>query len=262
MQNRYVGDIGDFGKYGLLRSILSPPSLRLGVNWYLTPDEVDNSDGTIISYLLDSKKNHKRFKECDPELFDKLQEIVKPKRVNDKVISQGKRKIKKIETEKILPVETVFYDDELNLVKNRDEWVKNGFTKLRNCDVIFFDPDNGFPVYNNKKGKYNIEKHHKKSPKYIYHDEIVEYYKRGQSLIIYQHRDMKDENEYLNRFRRIKQKRYIPEAQEIFHLKFHRYRVRDYAFVLTPSHKNTIRSKVGEMLKNPWGKHFTYHELI
>ena len=28
MQNRYVGDIGDFGKYGLLRAVVKP--LRLG----------------------------------------------------------------------------------------------------------------------------------------------------------------------------------------------------------------------------------------
>ena len=37
MQDRYAGDIGDYGKLGLLRS-LSRTGLRIGVNWYLTPD--------------------------------------------------------------------------------------------------------------------------------------------------------------------------------------------------------------------------------
>jgi|LFRM01.2.fsa_nt_gb hypothetical protein len=35
MQSRLVGDIGDFGKYGMLRCLLSA-GCRLGINWYLT----------------------------------------------------------------------------------------------------------------------------------------------------------------------------------------------------------------------------------
>lgn len=50
MQNRYVGDIGDFGKLGLLRQ-LSKTGLSVGVNWYLTPDETHNGDGRHIGYL-------------------------------------------------------------------------------------------------------------------------------------------------------------------------------------------------------------------
>lgn len=38
MQDRYVGDIGDFGKYGLLRALCAH-DLSLGVVWYLVPDE-------------------------------------------------------------------------------------------------------------------------------------------------------------------------------------------------------------------------------
>ncbi len=44
MQNRYVGDVGDFGKYGLLRYLVGvrsstsvADSLRLRVIWYLHP---------------------------------------------------------------------------------------------------------------------------------------------------------------------------------------------------------------------------------
>ena len=35
MQDRYAGDIGDFGKFGLLRA-LSSAGLSIGVNWYRT----------------------------------------------------------------------------------------------------------------------------------------------------------------------------------------------------------------------------------
>ena len=50
MQNRYTGDIGDFGKLGLLRR-MSGAGFSVGVNWYMTPDESHNGDGRHIGYL-------------------------------------------------------------------------------------------------------------------------------------------------------------------------------------------------------------------
>ena len=38
MKNQYVGDIGDYGKYGLLR-FLSNHGIIIGINWYLTEDD-------------------------------------------------------------------------------------------------------------------------------------------------------------------------------------------------------------------------------
>jgi hypothetical protein len=54
MKDKYACDIGDFGKY-LLLSLISAPkdktkNLKLGVNWYLTPDD-KTPDGKIIDYL-------------------------------------------------------------------------------------------------------------------------------------------------------------------------------------------------------------------
>lgn len=43
MQNRYVGDVGDFGKYTLLNALASS-GLRLGVVWYLNEFEEGNSE--------------------------------------------------------------------------------------------------------------------------------------------------------------------------------------------------------------------------
>jgi hypothetical protein len=38
VQDRYVGDIGDFGKYGLLIALCGH-DLSLGVVWHLVPNE-------------------------------------------------------------------------------------------------------------------------------------------------------------------------------------------------------------------------------
>jgi hypothetical protein len=38
MKNQYVGDIGDYGKYSLLR-FLSLHGIQIGINWYLTEND-------------------------------------------------------------------------------------------------------------------------------------------------------------------------------------------------------------------------------
>jgi hypothetical protein len=74
MQNRYVGDVGDYGKYALLRGLCDPdarPAVRLGVVWCLFPDETFNNDGKHISYLKDPQ-----FAQLDIDLHAALAVIV------------------------------------------------------------------------------------------------------------------------------------------------------------------------------------------
>ena len=68
MKNQYVGDIGDYGKYGLLR-FLAGQGIKIGVNWYLTEND-GSSDGRFTSYLKNSEEAI-----YDPELFNVLKEI-------------------------------------------------------------------------------------------------------------------------------------------------------------------------------------------
>ena len=63
MQNRYVGDVGDFGKFGMLRC-MENSGLSIGVNWYLVEDENHNNDGKHIGYVKDDK-----YRGCDDELL-------------------------------------------------------------------------------------------------------------------------------------------------------------------------------------------------
>ena len=73
MQDRYTGDVGDFGKYGLLRALVgihpAGSSRSLGVVWYVTDAEIEDvdpqGDGRHLSYL----EQPARFRECDPQLF-------------------------------------------------------------------------------------------------------------------------------------------------------------------------------------------------
>ncbi len=245
MQNRYVGDIGDFGKYGMLRFIFGCSNLKLGVNWYLTPDEKGNNDGKFIDYLLN--KNKKRFHGCDNDLYDQLRGIV----------LSSNRKISNIQRLKILHNAKFYTDQILPESKNgfnRSNWFKESCEYLKNCDVFFLDPDNGIETKSCTR---------KKLPKYVLIDEIEKYYKYGKSLIIYQHLDMKPNEERLKRYKEIKS---LLFAERIFYLRYHRQSARDYIFILQQKHYDKIKKRVNEFLNCPWGAaskspHFTYHDL-
>ena len=84
MQNRYVGDVWDFGKHGLLRYLsgetagVTEDRLRLGLIWYLSHDPKEhNGDGRHIGYLKRTARDDKsEYISCDPMLWEKLRDLV------------------------------------------------------------------------------------------------------------------------------------------------------------------------------------------
>lgn len=106
MQDNYVGDIGDYGKYGLLRAV-SNEGLSLAVNWYLTTPQKPGKqdDGKYVSYLAEPE----RYRHCDPALFDSLASLVR----------EGRRSIEAVEKNGIL--NAAFYGEPLT-GHDRAEW--------------------------------------------------------------------------------------------------------------------------------------------
>lgn len=133
MQNRYVGDIGDYLKLGILRAL--SPGYRLGVAWWLHPDEEHNEDGRHIGYL----RRDKEWRSFDPELFDAL----------DRIVGTGRRSIRALEEANLLP-DAVFASEFIpcgGLIRlrqqDRREWFAVVKKCLTNADLVFVDPDNG-----------------------------------------------------------------------------------------------------------------------
>ncbi|MGN0162491.1 MAG: hypothetical protein ACI4EA_02765 [Candidatus Ornithomonoglobus sp.] len=82
MQDSYVGDIGDYGKYGLLREI-NKTGLKLAVNWYkVIPEQQKKQNDGKYTYYLNSPE---AFRNYDSVLFDELNSIVNIK--NERLIS-------------------------------------------------------------------------------------------------------------------------------------------------------------------------------
>lgn len=242
MQNRYVADVGDFGKYGLLR-YLTKANLLLGINWYLVTDESGNNDGKHVLYLENEK-----YRKCDEELYYIL------KNINDK----SKRNVDSIQQSTIFPDNTLFYKEildykkETNWIKRnelRKNWHERALKYLSGSDIIFLDPDNGLQV---KSKSLTSEK----GNKYIGYNELEDYFNLGKSIIFYNHRERKPEEEYLNKFRQLKECSTFKTSQ-IIGLKFKRGTIRDYIFILQPKHVNAIKFCCNSLLNSNWNEHFS-----
>lgn len=165
MQDNYVGDIGDYGKYGLLREICAE-SISLSVNWYkVIPEKPGKQDdGKYTQYLNDAKQ----YRYYDPELFDSLQKIV---------ILERDRRIERIQEENLF--QASFFSEALGT--ERKKWHSRALEQTRNSDAVFLDPDNGLETEKMYSSGGATQKH-------VKWGELKDYYIRGQNVILYQHR--------------------------------------------------------------------------
>lgn len=174
MQDQYTCDVGDFGKYGLLRSICgtvedSQP-FRLGVVWYRVPNDGGN-DGRHVTYLLPQREP--RFINCDPELYRHMRQIYQ----------DGLRRVAAIRERHVLGLGTQYYEVPLSFSEmskddrpdHREKWVSTALAAVKGCDIVFLDPDNGMECPS--VGKYS-----RKGPKYTFYDEVERFWHESHTL--------------------------------------------------------------------------------
>jgi len=251
VQNRYVGDLGDFGKYGLLRTLCgSTPSAHqfsLGVVWYLVPDEDRTNDGSRTQYLSLSSQYATVFRSCDPELYDALGNIV----------TSGKRNVQSIRESRILPPRTAFFEEPLTYeglarhqerrLAHRLQWLERGYEAMASCDVVFLDPDNGL--------EGPVAPYQKTGPKYVFLSEAKKYSERGQSLIIYQHLGRRGSTrEQLDR--KFTKLLALRPGGSVFAMLYHRGTARAFFVLESRAHKALLFQLATKFLCGPWSRHF------
>ena len=244
MQDRYAGDIGDFGKFALLKE-LKRQKLSVGVNWYKTdpPKSEKNSDGSF-------KQNHGKYKcipceirEYDKGLAGKLSQISE----NDET-----RCIEALEAAHLL-IGNAYYHNTISVDK-RSEWHSDAlsFFKVKNVDLVFLDPDNGLLVD-------SVKEYYPRSVKYVFYSEVMDYLSHGQSVLIYNHRSRKAEWKYFQDIEaRIRKEavEYCPKlASEltISAITFPRYSIRDYiAISAKQEHIEKIQKAFSSLLDSKY----------
>ena len=240
MKNQYVGDIGDYGKYGLLR-FLANHGIKIGVNWYLTEND-GSADGRFTGYLKQPVE-----KIYDPELFDVLREYA----------FQQNKTVKMIEDSGIIPGAD-FYSEILKSSNldvhsrewNRRLWFNNSKLLLQDVELVFADPDNGIT--------YRKTARTKGSEKYILPEEIVEYYNSGRNVVYYCHKGRRKKDEW--DLSKTKIREYIRDAQ-ILAVTCHRGTQRSYIFVLHPDCFQKYYHILESFLDSDWSGMFTWEDV-
>lgn len=242
MQNRYVGDVGDFGKYGLLRTLTASSKLQLAVLWYLYPDEAHNGDGRHLSYLAQPA-----FENLDPQLHHELRDL----------ISAGKRSIAEVQRRPVLPSNTIYVDAALpgeNAARSeipllRREWLLDALARTQEADIAFFDPDNGIETR-------SVPMNSRKGGKYVFWGELEPFWKRGQSLVIYHHLNRTAPIEAQTKALREKFRRHFPDAGLVAPLLFRRGSCRHFWLIGQGRHSGDLQSGIEVLLASDWSRHF------
>ncbi len=190
MQNKYVADVGDFGKFQLFRYLFnhkesphkkSPlEGKALSQIWYMHQGEEEtNNDGRHIDYF-------ERMSGSDVHLEAALIDILKSNR----------RHVTEFEKRNLLENTRYFYDEVPKKLEARYVWLKDALVFSEGCHIVAVEPDNGMALKcDRKERRFNhltLHAHHQKKStphKYIFSDEIAEFYHlpHVEVCIVYQH---------------------------------------------------------------------------
>ena len=220
MKNQYLGDVGDYGKYSLLRH-LALNGIRIGVNWYHTKnDDSKSSHGKNNRYLSDDTERM-----YAPAVFDAM----------GKLAFEEKKSISDIRVSELIPRAIYFEDvlstDEIHWKERqtiRDRWHQTAMEALADAELIFADPDTGVSKKVTRKG----------SDQYA-----------GLSVVYYCHRARRTESAWNEKKSELLA--LVPDAA-IFVLTFHRGMQRSYIFAVHPSRAERYRKLIDSFLDSPW----------
>lgn len=264
MQDRYTGDAGDFGKYGLLKAICGfraqdrPPQLSLGILWYLTPDESHNNDGRHTGYLKPTKSNIHDYLGCDPHLYEALGNIVQ----------SNNRSVAAIRESAVFnPELTSYFEERLDYsnvqapkgelhnarLEYRQNWLTRARRALAKKQVIFFDPDKSLEPRNTPATQPT-------GHRYAYIKDLQLFLNhKPRTLVVYHHLD-----------------RSAPAQQQVaakLHqvaaalktnptaLVYHRGSARAFIVIPAPEHRDLITRRLHDFTASNWSKHFDLYEL-
>lgn len=171
VRNEWVGDIGDFSRSGLLRTLFGTPDnpvgdLKLGVVWCL--NNADKS-GTYI-------KTPEEYRYLDKTLYNSLGELC-----------GDRRTIAEFQRSRILPTDIYFKKPISGLSKReRADWLNTALEKTNAANVIFIDPDTGIAPIGESKRDCRRRPTTNRNAEHIYMDELNSFWKAKKSLIVYQ----------------------------------------------------------------------------
>lgn len=241
MQDPYAGDIGDHGKFALLRAIALETGRSVGLNWWRTSAGARPNDGRHTGYLT-TAHGERRYRPADPVLYDALRAVV----------TSGQRSVAALERAALIPGTARYFGEALDYdgvkvkdrIAHRAEWIQRGQVALRGSDVALLDADNGLEVA-------SVPITRAAAPKYVFCHE-ARAFAEGRSLVVYQHLDhnLSAGDQIARRFAQL-----LP-ARAQFAVRHHRGTGRVYLFAPLDAHLDELLRAVRVLLA-AWPRDFS-----
>jgi len=208
------------------------------------PDEPGN-DGKHVSYLNGIRPRDRRLRECDPELFRALGEIVAKRRDVAAIRRRG-----------ILPPDTAFFERQLKYSsvagstielrqRHRNQWLREAVDQTAGCDIIFVDPDNGLEC--------GVHPYAPKGPKYVFYNELRDYLRLNHTVVIYHHLSRQGKHLSQIEWHRSKLMERLRVTGDILALRYRRGTARAYFILPAERHRSIIHQRIKGLVDGPWG---------
>ena len=294
MQNRYVGDLGDFGKYGLLRSLCIPKradawlSLSAGLAWYPTlrkstskstnegpafplwsHEEVDTDQSLslgVVWYLVPDEGHNddgKYVQYLDPSALNQQRYRVCDPILYDalrKIVSSGRRNISSIRESQVLPYGTIFYERKLSFDAPDEQGPMTGEDRVSHRMTWLL---NGLEATHkcdlvfvdpDNGLEVKVGPHQKRGSKYVFFDELLPFLQRDQSLVIYHHIGRQGSAVDQIQERLAQIKERL--GYKAFAFLYRRGSARVFFVVPALCHIMTLLSRSQRFMLSPWSRHF------
>ena len=254
MQNKYVGDVGDFGKYGLLRFLsglkedsTSDLGLRLasfGTSTLTTliartagsHTTLQTAQSTAPDFAIVTHRFTRHFVRWWPEAT-----AISPR----------------FGAEGILPPDTTFYERPLPYTPgtprpsrqaNRENWLTGALEATIGSELVFFDPDNGVSEKADRFGKASL--------KHVFVEEIRPFLERGQSLVIYHHLSRLGKAHQQIEHLRGSLRSSLGMLRRPLALWYRRGTARVYFIAAQERHESIVEARLKGFFGRPWRTHF------
>ncbi len=237
MHDSYVGDVGDFMKFGLLRWLHDrfPDGARGGVAWFATSEAGGSTgDGRHLSYLDDP-----RFAFADAELLELMRGVV-----------EGGRRISRLEHAGLLPSSTVWFSETLDAPserrrEHRRTWLARASAQLAQLDWVFADPDNGV-------ASEKVSFTEARARKYAFMSELQVLAPSSRTLIVYQHQDRSASRDDQATRLAVRLREGFPQHGAVRVVVAPRVSGRFFGIVAAQAHVEVVDRALEELRSSPW----------
>ena len=243
MRDQFVGDIGDFAKYGLLRALVRHgAAARLGVVWYANDDDPGSTHGSQTSYL---EEDAGVYRHCDPPLHSTLRSLIA------------------VEASGVLGVDTPYWSELTpDSYPQRLAWTVGAFNRVKGCDLVLLDPDNGIRLY-------DVPDRGAVSAEHAYKNEILAFSRQAGVAVIYHtpSRHAKGVT-HENQIEAISQSltAVAGQGRVVYAARWRRHGARTFLIVCKSSRSEAVCRALQALQHSPWGQplpnqptaHFTF----